>query len=168
VRRRCSPRDGRRCSMRTEGRAMDPGGDDSGIEHGLHRRHSGQCRSARAATELPSDGFGRQWVVDSYALFLAALLLVGGSLGDRFGRRRVFCWGVALFGLASIGCGLAGSISHLIIARAVQGVGGALLVPGSLAIISASLMKRGEARPSAPCPPLRPLPQASVRSWAAG
>jgi EmrB/QacA subfamily drug resistance transporter len=88
-----------------------------------------------------------QWVVESYALFLAALLLVGGSMGDRFGRRRVFCWGVALFGLASIGCGLAGSISQLIIARAVQGVGGALLVPGSLAIISASFdeERRGQA-----------------------
>jgi EmrB/QacA subfamily drug resistance transporter len=88
-----------------------------------------------------------QWVVESYALFLAALLLVGGSMGDRFGRRRVFCWGVALFGLASIGCGLAGSISHLIIARALQGVGGALLVPGSLAIISASFdeARRGQA-----------------------
>jgi len=88
-----------------------------------------------------------QWVVESYALFLAALLLVGGSMGDRFGRRRVFCWGVALFGLASIGCGLAASISQLIIARAVQGIGGALLVPGSLAIISASFdeEKRGQA-----------------------
>ena len=88
-----------------------------------------------------------QWVVESYALFLAALLLVGGSMGDRFGRRRVFCWGVALFGLASIGCGLAGSISQLIIARAVQGIGGALLVPGSLAIISASFdeERRGQA-----------------------
>jgi EmrB/QacA subfamily drug resistance transporter len=91
--------------------------------------------------------FDVQWVVESYALFLAALLLVGGSMGDRFGRRRVFCWGVALFGLASIGCGLAASISQLIIARAVQGVGGALLVPGSLAIISASFdeEKRGQA-----------------------
>jgi EmrB/QacA subfamily drug resistance transporter len=88
-----------------------------------------------------------QWVVESYALFLAALLLVGGSMGDRFGRRRVFCWGVALFGLASIGCGFAGSISQLIIARAVQGIGGALLVPGSLAIISASFdeERRGQA-----------------------
>ncbi len=88
-----------------------------------------------------------QWVVESYALFLAALLLVGGSMGDRFGRRRVFCWGVALFGLASIGCGLAVSISQLNIARAVQGVGGALLVPGSLAIISASFdeERRGQA-----------------------
>src|SRR5437773_2279911 len=78
-----------------------------------------------------------QWVVESYALFLAALLLTGGALGDRFGRRRVFCFGVALFALASIGCGLAQSVSQLIVARAIQGVAGALLVPGSLAIISA-------------------------------
>src|SRR6266446_2646748 len=56
-----------------------------------------------------------QWVVGSYALFLAALLLAGGSLGDRFGRRRVFCSGVALFALASIGCGLAHSVSQLIV-----------------------------------------------------
>ena len=88
-----------------------------------------------------------QWVVESYALLLAALLLVGGSMGDRFGRRLVFCWGVALFAIASIGCGFAGSIGQLIIWRALQGVGGALLVPGSLAIISASFdeERRGRA-----------------------
>lgn len=88
-----------------------------------------------------------QWVVESYALFLAALLLVGGSMGDRFGRRRIFCSGVALFALASIGCGLAESVSQLIVARAIQGVAGALLVPGSLAIISASFdeARRGQA-----------------------
>src|SRR5438309_3481035 len=88
-----------------------------------------------------------QWVVESYALFLAALLLAGGSLGDRFGRRRVFCSGVALFALGSIGCGLAHSVSQLIVARAIQGVAGALLVPGSLAIISASFdeSRRGQA-----------------------
>jgi EmrB/QacA subfamily drug resistance transporter len=88
-----------------------------------------------------------QWVVESYALFLAALLLAGGSLGDRFGRRRVFCSGVALFALASTGCGLAQSVGQLIIARAIQGVAGALLVPGSLAIISASFdeARRGQA-----------------------
>ncbi|HSE91461.1 MAG TPA: MFS transporter [Candidatus Binatia bacterium] len=88
-----------------------------------------------------------QWVVESYALFLAALLLVGGSMGDRFGRRQVFCWGVAIFGLASVGCGLAGTIGQLIFWRAVQGLGGALLVPGSLAIISASFdeERRGQA-----------------------
>src|SRR5262245_29419040 len=78
-----------------------------------------------------------QWVVESYALFLAALLLVGGALGDHFGRRRIFCLGVALFALASAWCGLAPDVNQLIIARAVQGIGGALLVPGSLAIISA-------------------------------
>src|SRR5262247_3992756 len=79
-----------------------------------------------------------QWVVESYALFLAALLLVGGSMGDRFGRRLVFCWGVGLFAAASIGCGLAETVNQLIIARGAQGVSGALLLPGSLAIISAS------------------------------
>ena len=91
--------------------------------------------------------FDLQWVVESYALFLAALLLAGGSLGDRFGRRRIFCAGVAVFALASIGCGLAQSVSQLIVARAAQGIGGALLVPGSLAIISASFdgAKRGQA-----------------------
>jgi EmrB/QacA subfamily drug resistance transporter len=79
-----------------------------------------------------------QWVVEAYALFLAALLLVGGSLGDRHGRRSTFCIGVGLFALASVWCGLAPDMRHLIAARALQGVGAALLIPGSLAIISAS------------------------------
>src|SRR4051794_24379667 len=79
-----------------------------------------------------------QWVIESYALFLASLLLVGGSAGDRYGRRRVFLVGVVLFAAASVWCGMAGTIRQLIWARAVQGVGGALLVPGSLALISAS------------------------------
>src|SRR2546421_3114975 len=88
-----------------------------------------------------------QWVVEAYALFLAALLLVGGSLGDHFGRKRIYTIGVVLFAVASIGCGLAANINQLIVARAVQGVGGALLVPGSLAIISASFgeERRGQA-----------------------
>src|SRR5881227_3859430 len=76
-----------------------------------------------------------QWVIEAYALLLAALLLVGGSLGDHYGRRRVFLIGVAVFAAASAWCGLAGSIRQLIIARAVQGFGAALLVPGSLAIV---------------------------------
>jgi len=79
-----------------------------------------------------------QWVIEAYALFLAALLLVGGAAGDRFGRRRVFLLGVALFAFSSLGCGLARSVRELVLARALQGIGGALLVPGSLAIISAS------------------------------
>ncbi len=88
-----------------------------------------------------------QWVVESYALFLAALLLLGGSLGDHFGRRRIYAIGVMLFALASVWCGLAPNISQLIVARAVQGIGGAMLVPGSLAIISASFPEedRGQA-----------------------
>jgi EmrB/QacA subfamily drug resistance transporter len=88
-----------------------------------------------------------QWVVEAYALMLTALLLLGGSMGDRFGRRRVFAAGVVVFGLASVLCGLALSIGQLIAARALQGVGGALLVPGSLALISASFPEaiRGKA-----------------------
>ena len=88
--------------------------------------------------ELNATVIGVQWVVEAYTLFLSALLLVGGGLGDRFGRKLVFLIGVTLFALSSIACGLATSITQLIVARAVQGIAGALLVPGSLAIISAS------------------------------
>lgn len=78
-----------------------------------------------------------QWVVESYALLLAALLLVGGSLGDLFGRKRVFLAGTLLFAGASAWCGYAGSVQALVLARGVQGIGAALLVPGSLAILTA-------------------------------
>jgi len=88
-----------------------------------------------------------QWVVESYALFLAALILLGGSLGDHFGRKRIFGIGIAVFTIASIACGLAQDVTQLILARALQGIGGALLVPGSLAIISATFpeSERGKA-----------------------
>jgi EmrB/QacA subfamily drug resistance transporter len=88
-----------------------------------------------------------QWVVEAYTLFLSALLLVGGSLGDHFGRKRVFSIGVGIFALASVWCGFAPDAQQLIWARAAQGIGGALLVPGSLAIISASFSgaERGRA-----------------------
>jgi EmrB/QacA subfamily drug resistance transporter len=79
-----------------------------------------------------------QWVIESYGVLLAALILVGGSFGDRFGRRLIFVAGVSIFAVASAGCALASSIDQLIIARSIQGVGAALLVPGSLAIISTS------------------------------
>jgi EmrB/QacA subfamily drug resistance transporter len=97
--------------------------------------------------DLHASVFQAQWVVESYALFLAALLLVGGSLGDRFGRRRVFAIGVAIFGLASLACAASRDMQPLIAARAVQGVGAALLVPGSLALISATFAEgeRGRA-----------------------
>jgi EmrB/QacA subfamily drug resistance transporter len=79
-----------------------------------------------------------QWVFEAYALVLAALLLVGGSLGDRVGRRRIFMLGTVLFALASVACGLSPDVNTLIAARAVQGVGAAMLIPCSLAIVSAS------------------------------
>src|SRR3984893_9437529 len=88
-----------------------------------------------------------QWVIEAYSLLLAALLLVGGSMGDRYGRRRIFVIGVAIFAAASAWCGFASGIGQLIAARAVQGIGAALLVPGSLAIISSSFSEeeRGKA-----------------------
>src|SRR5437588_2512699 len=97
--------------------------------------------------DLGANVIGVQWVIEAYWLLLAALLLVGGSLGDHYGRRRIFVIGVSIFALASAWCGIAPNINQLIVARAVQGVGGALLVPGSLAIISASFSeeKRGKA-----------------------
>jgi EmrB/QacA subfamily drug resistance transporter len=88
-----------------------------------------------------------QWVVEAYTLFLSALILVGGSMGDQFGRKRVFLFGVVSFTAASIFCGMATSPRVLIIARALQGIGAAFLVPGSLAIISATFndAERGRA-----------------------
>lgn len=98
-------------------------------------------------SSLNATAIGIQWVVEAYALFLSALLLVGGSLGDRYGRRRIFNIGVVVFAVASAMCGLAANIEQLIAARALQGVGGALLVPGSLALISSSFneKERGKA-----------------------
>src|SRR5438067_8898259 len=87
-----------------------------------------------------------QWVIEAYSLLLSALLLVGGSLGDRYGRRRVFIIGVVIFAAASAWCGLAPGIRPLIIARAAQGFGAALLVPGSLAIISSSFREEDRGR----------------------
>ena len=87
-----------------------------------------------------------QWVFGAFALVIAAFLLVGGSLGDRFGRRRLFVLGAAIFALASVWCALAPGPGQLIAARAVQGTGGALLVPASLAIVGASFEGRLKAK----------------------
>jgi MFS family permease len=88
-----------------------------------------------------------QWVMEAYALTLAALLLVGGALGDRFGRRRIFMIGVSLFAISSLACSLSGSALQLIATRAVQGLGAALMIPGSLALVSSAypLAERGAA-----------------------
>lgn len=101
----------------------------------------------RLQADLNATASSVQWVVEAYALFLGALILVGGSLGDRFGRKRIFGLGVLVFALASAWCGFAPTISQLIVARSVQGIGGALLTPGSLAIIRASFdsKERGKA-----------------------
>jgi MFS family permease len=87
-----------------------------------------------------------QWVLEGYLLALAALLLLGGALGDRYGRRRMFVVGLVLFTAASLGCGLAPTGPMLILARLVQGVGGALLIPGSLALIDASIRPEDRGR----------------------
>jgi EmrB/QacA subfamily drug resistance transporter len=87
-----------------------------------------------------------QWVVEAYALTLASLLLVGGSLGDRYGRRKLYVCGVLLFAISSAVCGLAQSPTWLIAGRAIQGIGGALLVPGSLALITATFPEETRGR----------------------
>src|SRR6266481_2480929 len=97
-------------------------------------------------TELKASAIDLLWVVESYGLFLSALILVGGSLGDLFGRRRIFAIGVAIFAAASICCGLAINVRLLIVARAIQGLGAALLIPCSLALISASFDERERGR----------------------
>jgi EmrB/QacA subfamily drug resistance transporter len=104
------------------------------------------------ALEAIRDDFGasfawQQWIVASYALTLSAFLLLGGSLGDQLGRRRVFVAGMLLFGVGSLACGLAPSVELLVVFRAVKGVGAALLVPASLAIIQATFARedRGQA-----------------------
>lgn len=97
--------------------------------------------------DLHASSAGIQWVVEGYSLFLSALILVGGALGDRFGRRRMFVLGITIFGLASAGCAVSHSLLELIIARCAQGVGGALLIPESLALITAAFgeKERGSA-----------------------
>ena len=98
-------------------------------------------------TSLGASAQATQWIVNAYLLTLGALILVGGAAGDHFGRRRVFVQGIALFTAASVACGFAPNGLVLVLARAVQGIGGAMLVPGSLAIISAAFSdaERGKA-----------------------
>ena len=97
-------------------------------------------------THLNASAVDVQWVIEAYSLFLSALLLIGGSLGDHYGRRRIFLLGIGIFAVASAICGFAMNVHQLIIARAVQGVGAALLVPGSLAIISNSFPENERGR----------------------
>ncbi|MBA9005169.1 MFS transporter [Thermomonospora cellulosilytica] len=98
------------------------------------------------ADDLDASMAGLQWTVNAYTLTLAGFILLGGSLGDRYGRRRIFVIGVVWFAAASLLCGAAQDVYTLIAARALQGVGGALLTPGSLALIQASFIPDDRAR----------------------
>jgi MFS family permease len=89
-------------------------------------------------SDLQASGAQLLWIVNAYLLMLAALILLGGALGDRLGRKRVFMVGIGLFLVGSLACGLAPGIGLLIAARVLQGLGGALMIPGSLALISAA------------------------------
>jgi EmrB/QacA subfamily drug resistance transporter len=100
----------------------------------------------RLGRDLHAGFEGLQWTINGYTLTLASLILLGGSLGDRFGRRRVFIVGVVWFAVASASCALAPNIGVLIASRALQGIGGALLTPGSLAMISASFVPGDRAK----------------------
>ncbi|MEK2472625.1 MFS transporter [Streptomyces noursei] len=118
--------------------------------------------------ELGTSLTGIQWITDGYTLVFAGLLLTGGALGDRLGSRRVFCWGVAVFPLASLACALAQNPASLVVARLVAGAGAALIVPGSLALLQQACpapargpSDRGDPWPASPHPPAR----CSVGSW---
>jgi len=100
----------------------------------------------RMGAELSASLTGLQWIVNAYMLTLAAFILLGGSLGDRYGRRRLFVVGTAWFAAASLLCGLAQSVTMLVVARIFQGIGGALLTPGSLALIQATIVKDDRSR----------------------
>jgi DHA2 family methylenomycin A resistance protein-like MFS transporter len=98
----------------------------------------------RIRTDLGTDLATQQWVVDAYAIVLASLLLAGGTIGDRYGHKRVILTGLGLFGLASLVCGIAPNAAVLICGRAAQGLGAALLLPGTLAVVTRSFPDRGE------------------------
>ncbi len=100
----------------------------------------------RIGADLGADAAGLQWIINGYTLTLSSLILLGGSLSDMFGRRRIFVFGVSWFAVASLLCGLAPTVEALVAARIVQGIGGALLTPGALAILETSFDPADRAR----------------------
>src|ERR1035437_4293541 len=95
---------------------------------------------------LHATGAQLLWVVNGYLLMLASLILVGGSLGDRWGRKKVFMVGISLFVVASLSCGISPSIQWMIAARIIQGIGGSLIIPGSLSILTSMVAPEGRGR----------------------
>lgn len=123
---------------------------------------------ARIGAELDADFTALQWITNSYTLTLASFILLGGALGDRFGRRRIFVVGTVWFAVASALCVASINEAMLVAARALQGVGGALLTPGSLAISSATFVGVDRGEPSGPGPGWAGSRPPSDRSWVAG
>ena len=121
------------------------GGDGGRQRDGEPGRDGRQRGAARIGDDLDAGVSALQWVLTGYLLALASLILLGGALGDRFGRRRVFVIGTAWFAAASLLCGAAPNVEVLVAARVLQGVGGALLTPGSLAILQASFRQSDRA-----------------------
>ena len=124
-------------------RALGAGGHGRSARGGAARRDRGQRRAAGVGRDLDADFAGLQWTITGYTLTLAALILLGGSLGDRFGRRRVFVIGTCGSASPRLLCGAAPNVEVLVAARMLQGVGGALLTPGSLAIIESAVVPDG-------------------------
>ena len=120
--------------VRTPG--LDPGGDVLGPGDGRRRSVDARQRDARIAAGLDASQSSQQWIVDAYALMLAALLLPAGALGDRFGRRGALIAGIAIFGIGSRAVGVRRLGRPLIALRALTGLGAALLMPGTLSTIT--------------------------------
>jgi MFS family permease len=118
---------------------MGAGCRRAGLRHGVPGRDGRQRGAAGDRARPHASTSSLQWILNGYMLSLASLILLGGALGDQYGRRRVFVAGTILFAGASVLCAIAPNVGMLIAARFVQGVGGALLTPGSLAMIEASL-----------------------------
>jgi MFS family permease len=122
------------------------GGDRARHERGVPGLHRREHRAAAIGRDLEAPLAGLQWIVTGYTLSLAGLILLGGALGDRYGRRRIFLIGVVWFAVASLLCAVAPTIGALVVARILQGIGGALLTPGSLSLIQASFAPEDRAR----------------------
>ncbi|MEQ8436679.1 MAG: MFS transporter [Ilumatobacter fluminis] len=116
------------------------------------------------ASDLDASSSGQKWIVNAYTLTLASFILVGGSLGDRFGRARLYRIGVVWFAVASLLCAIAPTVELLIVCRLLQGIGGALLTPGSLAIIESSLRSDDRGRGVVPGRGSPGSPERSARS----
>ena len=124
--------------------AVDAHRDDSRVEPGIHRRFGRKVALPAIGRSYAASATELQWTINAYLLPLSALLLIGGAAGDHYGRRRLLIAGTVIFTLASIGCAIAPSLTVLLIARALQGVGAAMLMPNSLAILGSAF--GGEAK----------------------